>query len=237
MWPRVGGIVLDEDARHMRDNSSASADGTVRVYFRELEGHLTRHVQEATLVVGCVAWLTSEAVLRALAQVQHGVVIVVQKEDWWRPDVGAARASKRNVQSLYRALKGMDRGAIDWPGLIGNLNLLANPDIEPVRCVGNYNREKRPAFPRMHNKFLVFCQPEFFKTNGERTTFDPRPYAAWTGSFNLTQNACRSLENALYVTDPNIVAAYYREWAQIEAISEPLDWETDWVQPEWRIGT
>jgi hypothetical protein len=131
----------------------------------------------------------------------------------------------------------MEPGTIEWPGLIGNLSLLANTEIEPVRCVGNYNRQKLSAFPRMHNKFLVFCRPEFFKRNGGFPTFDPRPYAVWTGSFNLTHNASRSLENALFITDPKIVVAYFREWEQIEATSEPLDWETDWVEPEWRIGT
>jgi hypothetical protein len=81
VWPHVGGIVRDEQSRKMRDNGTASTDGTIRVYFRELEGHLTRHIQEATMVVGCVAWLTSESILRTLAGVQHGVAIVVQKED------------------------------------------------------------------------------------------------------------------------------------------------------------
>jgi len=45
VWPRVGGIVLDEQARQMQDNSTENPDGTIRVYFRDLEGHLTRHIQ------------------------------------------------------------------------------------------------------------------------------------------------------------------------------------------------
>ena len=64
-----------------------------------------------------------------------------------------------------------------------------------------------------------------------------KPYEVWTGSFNLTYNASASLENAIVVKHPEIVWAYYREWEQIEAISEPLDWKSEWSAPEWRIGS
>ncbi|HEY9640318.1 MAG TPA: hypothetical protein V6C57_07530 [Coleofasciculaceae cyanobacterium] len=63
------------------------------------------------------------------------------------------------------------------------------------------------------------------------------PYAVWTGSFNMSENATKSLENAVYIQDKAIARAYYNEWAQIEALSEPLDWETAWSEPEWRVGS
>ena len=63
------------------------------------------------------------------------------------------------------------------------------------------------------------------------------PYAVWTGSFNLTKNASYSFENAIYTTDSEIVRAYYNEYGQIASMSEPLDWESDWIEPEWRIGS
>jgi hypothetical protein len=236
VWPRVT-CTFDERTYEVTDNSAASPDGTVRAYFRNLEDRLIQHIREASMVVGCVAWLSHESILRSLADVRYGVALVVQKEDWLRPDLGADSTWKRKLRSLYGSLKVIDRAAIEWPGLIHNLNLLASPEIEPVRCVGNYNREKRPACPRMHNKFLVFCRPEFYEARGECPTFDPKPYALWKGSFNLSHNAVRSLENALFITEPKIVEAYYREWEQIEAISESLNWEADWAEPEWRIGT
>jgi hypothetical protein len=61
--------------------------------------------------------------------------------------------------------------------------------------------------------------------------------AVWTGSFNPTQNATRSLENAVFIRDAEIAAAYGREFEQVVLMSEPLDWESPWVCPEWRIGT
>ncbi len=36
---------------------------------------------------------------------------------------------------------------------------------------------------------------------------------------------------------PEIMAAYAREWFQVYAISEPLDWESEWCEPQYRIGT
>ena len=88
------------------------------------------------------------------------------------------------------------------------------------------------TFPRMHNKFLAFCDANL---TGDEMRLVPR--AVWTGSFNMTRNATRSFENAVVLTDPDIVAAYYREWEQILSLSEPLDWTSHWCEPEWRIGS
>ena len=52
-------------------------------------------------------------------------------------------------------------------------------------------------------------------------TFVPR--VVWTGSFNFTLNATNSFENAVVLHDPKIVNAFYQEWGQILALSEPLD--------------
>lgn len=237
LWVEDHGSINGEQCKP-RDNSTRSDDGSVTVYFRDLEKHLIRHIQEAPMVVGSVAWLTSESILKTLAGVREGVAIVVQKEDFLRPDLGADGDWKRRLRTSYGGLKMIDRGRLEWGGrLIANLSVASWGEIQPVRCIGNHNLDKRPAFPRMHNKFLLFCRPEDLPPDCDWGTFDPKPYAVWTGSFNFTKNAGMSLENALYLTDPRIVQAYYHEWEQIVTISEPLDWETDWAEPEWRIGT
>jgi phosphatidylserine/phosphatidylglycerophosphate/cardiolipin synthase-like enzyme len=98
----------------------------------------------------------------------------------------------------------------------------------------------------MHHKFLVACHvvsrtekrygddPSDFVT---ATVPVPVPFAVWTGSANLTANSVRSLENGLVIDSERIAQAYYDEWAQVAAISEPLDWTSEWVAPEWRIGS
>lgn len=220
--------------------TATSTDGSVKVYFRELEKHLLRHIQKADAVLGCVAWLTNSRILAALAKVKS-VAIVVQKEDFLRPDLKSGQNWPRKLRSMYDRLHcGLDR--YEFPRLINQLSVAGDPTLQPIRCVGNYNRDKNPAFPRMHHKFIIFCRYQY-KTEQDpydkqtRTSTTIEPYAVWTGSFNFTENAVRSLENALVFTDPQIVWAYYDEWARVETISEELDWTSDWAAPEWRIGT
>ena len=88
----------------------------------------------------------------------------------------------------------------------------------------------------MHNKFLVFCRCEAASTEDE--PFPPvQPHKVWTGSYNLSYTAACSWENAVIIDDERIAIAYAREWAQIFAFSEPLNWEDEWCAPEYRLGT
>jgi phosphatidylserine/phosphatidylglycerophosphate/cardiolipin synthase-like enzyme len=109
----------------------------------------------------------------------------------------------------------------------------AYESIEAVRCVGNYNA-KKTTLPRAHHKFVVFCR---HVERDDSSCLNYQPYGVWTGSFNFTQNAVKSLENAVVLRDPSIVQAYFQEYAQIAALSELLDWEKHWVEPQWRIGS
>lgn len=52
----------------VRDFSTIGRDRNVQVYFKNIESHLVRHIEGADIVVGCVAWLTSPAILRALSK-------------------------------------------------------------------------------------------------------------------------------------------------------------------------
>jgi phosphatidylserine/phosphatidylglycerophosphate/cardiolipin synthase-like enzyme len=64
-----------------------------------------------------------------------------------------------------------------------------------------------------------------------------KPYAVWTGSFNFTKTAPLSFENAVVIQDAKIVEAYFKEYAQIAALSEPLDWTVVWIAPQWSFQT
>lgn len=210
-----------------RDNSIIA--GSTRVYFRNLPTRLIEHIDKADAVLGCVAWLTHPAILDALSR--KSVAIVVQKEDFLRPDIGASSTWKRDLRARYERLD-CQSSRYAFKNMIGSLSYGGDPTVDAVRCVGNFNREKSPAFPRMHNKFLVLCRHE---NDGHKPV--PVPFAVWTGSFNLTYNAANSLENAVYLEEPAVVAAFFHEFGQVMALSEPLDWESDWSAPEWRIGS
>ncbi len=221
------------ETNEIRDNSVCSADGSLDVYFRNLEERLLEHIKAADGIFGCVAWLTNARILAALRG--KDVALVVQKEDFLRPDFGQRENWKTELRAAYDALH-CSVTRFDFRNIVSRLSFGGDESIQPVRCMGNHNRERKPAFPRMHNKFIIFAK---IKRARERYSWETyiEPYAVWTGSYNFTANAGFSLENALYITSPEIVRAYYAEFAQVVVFSEPLDWESTWVAPEWRIGT
>jgi hypothetical protein len=194
------------------------------------------------VVFGCVAWLTGEPILSALAE-KKGVVIIIQKEDFLRPDFGMPKKKEKEWRQRLRRLYGRIRG-IEGHLFEGTwlepLWHYQGAFAEAVRCVGNHNKDKRSAHPRSHHKFVVFARYGEEPSVHEDIPSEHcwlAPEAVWTGSFNFTRNAGYSLENALIVRDKRIVSAYVNEFAQVAAVSEPLDWETSWAQPQHFIGT
>ena len=134
----------------------------------------------------------------------------------------------------------------DLPGVARELSNFSEwyDEKEAIRCVGETTREgnKRRL---MHNKFLVFASNPVvgYKTLPDnKYGFPPgpsqwHPKVVWTGSYNITHNASLSWENTLIVRDAKIAEAYLMEWAQLYAFSEPLDWKTEYMVPEYRMGT
>lgn len=64
----------------------------ISVYFRNLEKHLIKHIKESDAIFGAVAWLTNFNILEALRGKQ--VAIVIQKEDFLRPDINNDYSAK-----------------------------------------------------------------------------------------------------------------------------------------------
>lgn len=62
--------------------------------------------------------------------------------------------------------------------------------------------------------------------------------AAWIGSFNWTKNAGKSFESVVITEDRQIVNSLLWEHSQLLLMSEPLDWNSPYVDPELsdRIG-
>ena len=209
----------------IQDYSTVGSDGKTLVLFKRLEEHLIRFIQEADIILGCVAWVTSEPILKALSK-RKGVSIIVQKEDFLRPDLVSQNNWSRKLRQLYDGLPRSLRWQ-DFPGLLGMLKIEINSIIDPIRCVGNYNVDKLPACPRSHHKFVLFCkalekctckqcretknyilQTTHFLgctcdycSNYEENWLHVQPYSVWTGSFNFTRNAVMSFENAVVLYD------------------------------------
>jgi hypothetical protein len=238
------------------DYSTVGEDQKTCVYFKNIEKHLIDHIQDSEVVVGCVAWLTNEQILKALAQ-KRGVSLIVQKEDFLRPDITSENNWPSRLRQWYNSLpKTLDRRDFYTTVLGGMDDRKIDQLIDPVRCVGNYNASRQSAFPRSHHKFVLFCKyimncdckscqeyknaylSEDYPVYGDKKRKDHiRPYAVWTGSFNFTKSAALSFENAVVLQDAKIVEAYFQEYSQIAALSEPLDWTATWIAPQWTFQT
>jgi hypothetical protein len=213
---------------------------SIEVVLKNLERRLVKIIGEFQndAIFGCVAWLTSKPILDALAKCKN-VQIIVQKEDFLRPDISTRGNWKGELRRQYSAIKcSMERHQFRHP--MGDLSVCCDPTVDGVRCVGNHNSQKQAAFPRAHHKFLVFCrtncrqEPDFFR-------YEYHPVKVWTGSFNMTKNATQSFENAIVLEDNSgrnpAIDSFLSEHHQVFGISESLNWQSIWSEPEFRIGT
>jgi phosphatidylserine/phosphatidylglycerophosphate/cardiolipin synthase-like enzyme len=222
----------DGDPIALDDFATASESARVTCHFRNVRDALVGYINRYDYMIGCVAWLTDPVILRALAT-RCGVSIIVQKEDFLRPDCDERLDTRR----LYDSIRsGFDRYQI--PGILESMSFACDPTLDAIRCVGNHNSNKSPAHPRAHHKFLVFGRMSTREKDDEES-YHVRfvPEAVWTGSFNFSVNAGRSLENAVLIEDAVIAQAYANEFSQVAALSEPLNWQDPWSSPEWRCGT
>jgi len=232
-------LCTDETDGIPQQDYNVTTNNGIQVFFKDLEQHLIEQIEEADVVVGCVAWLTSKPILKALGK-KEAVAIVVQKEDFLRPDIDSPNNWRNKLYELYwnlpYGLTRYDSVLEEFDTKLYNLSFAGDPGIESIRCVGNHNSKNVVAFPRSHHKFLIFCKTKVHDTPYD-FSLEWKPYKVWTGSYNLTQNANMSFENAISIKHKTVVKAYFQEWAQVEALSEPLNWDSEWCSPEWRIGT
>lgn len=214
---------------------------SIELITRDLEKRLIEIIDEYKdyTIFGCVAWLTSIPILEALQKVKN-VQIIIQKEDFLRPDIYQSNGNnkwKYELKKQYNLLNNnLHRYELKKP--INILSWASSVELDPVRCVGNYNSNKSSAFPRSHHKFIVICETNGYNDEGKLLY---HPIAAWTGSFNFTKNASYSFENAIFMVDKSgenpILNGLLGEHHQIFGLSEPLNWEYEWSFPEFRIGT
>jgi len=217
-------------------NGSVDVQGikSVSVFFRNIEQELLYITAQYPVVVGSIAWLTSRDFLYELRH-REGVSLVVQKEDLWRPDRGVRTSYtdwKVKMRATYLSIKPVIQHRWMCPPIC-DMGTGASL-IDPIRCLGVHAQSKKKTVaPKAHNKFLVFCQ--WNRTGAAGTLCDLHPVAVWTGSFNITRNSGASFENAVFIESMEVAQKYLEEYAQILALSEPLDWASPDPTPQWSL--
>ena len=180
---------------------------------------------ENSVIFGAVAWLTSKPILESLVCAKERkatIMLVVQKEDFLKPQSlrGSRKKWATEIRRLYDLLGDVETSRLTefLPSVSCDISL---KKVKAVRCLGNFNADKNPSHPRMHNKFLVI---------GSKTV--------WSGSYNFSLAAEMSYENAVIMRDEKVAKMYMKEFALLFSLSEPLDWKSKTMQPELlTIGT
>lgn len=156
----------------------------------------------------------------------------MQEEDFLRPDLnfdGNKLTWKNKIFNLYESLKKEDGF---YSGFL-RFNYMSGPFIDTgIRRCGMINVNKLPAFPRMHNKFII-CYDCNISIKNHRNNENYYIHGeVLTGSYNYTENSNNSLENIVCIKDKKIVSSFYKQFGQIAVISVPLDWEGEWEPKE-----
>jgi hypothetical protein len=210
-----------------RDYSLPPKMANIELVLRDHEAILVELIQNYKAAIGCVYCLTSLPVLGALASLD-AAALLVQKDDRLR---SLRRAREHQA---YRTLKPFALDEIS--------SRFAHGEEVSVRCVGVATQGSVRA--NMHHKFLVLGSFATVPTTvvnsytGEQHVEQRRwfcPEAAWLGSFNFTWNASRSLESAMIVRDQEIARRLRDEFCAILEISEPLDWDSQHIKPEFWV--
>jgi hypothetical protein len=206
----------------------STSDSNISVYFKNLDTAIIEKIKLADMIVGCVAWLTNLKILNELEKKQY-LSIIIQKEDFLRPEDEIDW--KGNLRKIYDRIinnsKLSKNDDLNFGSLrFSNMSYCGDDTIDSIRCVGYGGNSI--VKPKMHHKFLVFSKKENEKFI---------PYAIWTGSFNFTHTGNKSFENGLYITSEKIANSYFREWGQILALSEKLNWDHEYCEPEWKYGS
>ena len=148
-------LFISLDTKKVRNNSTGPNSIKVEAHFRNIEDFLVEKIKLYSngAIFGCVAWLTSEKILDALSKC-NTVQIVVQKEDFLRPDSNFIKEKEfyRMLKERYVNIRG-GWNRLEMLPPICDLSWGMNPNIEAIRCMGTHNSENKPAAPRMHNKF------------------------------------------------------------------------------------
>jgi hypothetical protein len=209
--------------KEQTDFSCIGDNKDIEVYFKNIENIICEKIKKHKYIVGCVAWLTNKKILKELSKKDKEVLIIVQDEDFLRPDTyfdGNKEKFKKTILTYYNKIKGRDKSIS-----LSDLGISTHCEIGcGIRRCGFINKDKLPAFPRMHNKFIVLG-------NDDEHGY-PKYTEIITGSFNYTDNSTNSLENIICLKDDKIVRSYYEQFGEIALISVELDWEGDWNPDE-----
>lgn len=189
-----------------------SNNAEIEVHFRDLEDVLLLELSKADIVLGCVAWITSDVILEELSRKTTCLILdhKVPKMPQHRKEAYGV-LQFQDKTPIYEMLKN-GHGYSEY-------FCYSTKEGHPLThtMYGDWNFESGlyrvdgGKFRYMHHKFLIMIETQGICTCGKRL-YKP---TVWTGSFNLTKNAKTGLENATIIRDPAVCAAFLCEFLEI----------------------
>jgi hypothetical protein len=95
-------ININDDHSYEKQTDNSVVGEKISVYFKNQIEHLIKYIEKADVVIGCVAWLTNTQILEAFKKVPHGCKIIVQKEDFLRPD--GSKIGSKQFYDIYNSI-------------------------------------------------------------------------------------------------------------------------------------
>jgi hypothetical protein len=189
--------------------------------------------------IGCVPWLTSQAVIDRLAAL-NSLCVVIDKGIENQAAVSRLMSDDDDgfprgfPNSAVAGLAGIVPSNDGEPVVVGPYTPreVTEHVIDPVRVLGWRKRDKRN--PIVHAKMLVIGRIELVDYGhpdygtDERLKF--RPMALWWGSANWTGGSANHLEVGFLSHDAELIDAATDFVADVIAFSEPLG--SEWAGPE-----
>lgn len=218
-----GGAVLDDLVAGIQRHQDTAADG----YWSGQEPR--------PAAIGCVPWLTDQAIASALAGLGDCCIVV----DKQQLDYAAVRHLAEHGSSLSSIYLPAfeDLGLPDQEGnppVIGpSTGMMPPVDLGPVRVVGWRKADNGQPRPMLHAKLLVLgvtTYQEDDEFGQEIFSFDPK--TVWMGSANWTMAARTHIEFGLWSTDPPLVERTFKYLESLLAFSEPRGSSTAGPEPQ-----
>jgi hypothetical protein len=227
---------------------STAEEPRYHLYFQattDLQARVIEWIGQYEVVLGCVAFLRSPAVLVALNERPLSIVLM-QQEAYVR-----APATKRRPRDYTPELDALYDQYMLWnaggtlaaprevptpsppfyaPGwLIHGVPVVAEPREYHM---ARYRVVAHPRMfgtqPWMHHKFLVgghFARENPF---GVRTVV---PTSVWCGSWNMTRGNAHGDDHVFVINVDEVAMPFYEEWARLMPLSYPWQYQAGpWVE-------
>lgn len=186
-----------------------------------LDEHLSSRRRGEPAAIGCVPWLTSEAVVDRLLGLTS-CCVVLDKGAYFPQRLVESEKAFPNI--ALPSLELMTPAVDGETPILGPSSPRPEHDIGPVRVVGWRGRES--GKPLLHAKLLVLghLRDVVYDTGeGEYSEWRFVPHSVWWGSANWTEAARSHLEVGFWCDDQTLAKEATSFVADLIAFSEPVD--------------